>query len=53
MEVNYFEDCFFLVSFDFDKVFNCYIMNFIIGVINGIFFFVVVIGNFVVFFIIF
>lgn len=53
MEVNHSEECFFLVSPDFDKVHNRYTTNFITSVINGIFSPVAVIGNFAVLFIIF
>ena len=53
MDVNYTEECFFLVNPDFDKVHNRYTTNFITSIINGIFSPVAVVGNFAVLFIIF
>lgn len=48
MAVNQSEDCFFLVSPDFDKVYYRYTTNFVTSIINGIFSPVAVIGNFVI-----
>lgn len=53
MDMNYSDECFFLVNPDFDKVHYRYTTNFITSIINGFFCPVAVIGNFAVLFIIF